>query len=482
MIKSVFAAHLSEQDKQDLTLLFNDRSLGSLSDEDKSNFVLTASRDIHMICGFSNQSVYYDPRFNQDRIRLWVQIFREMQSRGLKIFPKFINNHRIYTEYLHVFNSEVFIGWQDRKHGLYLLRKNRLFRLQPTTLPKNVFNPEWMRHADFYSFRVKEKDIVFSISEKVFSRLNPQEIEKFFLEKNNLSTIMSEIINKLKVYDRDLDLSWFGFQIDRLDKNIFVDEDRSYLKTQNDFTTLINSSRVSRVRDGQTLIPAVNPRTQQASSSLYQDTDEILTDQETLITSKSPKKVSTRDNLNRKISDRRHRLYNLEKLEQSRTENDAFWDDIKSFSFEPIINNFKKAWKNIFNFIPNQPTLSKLIIITAILLIILFVFLVGRAIGSKSGQVVETEAEDTTFETRMMEVDDEVKPPNVALIEVELTVKANNLQVRQEPKIDAAIVATLQRGAKITQLSEPENNWVYVRLADGNTFGYVYAESLLGED
>ena len=481
MIKSVFAAHLSEKDKQDLTLLIDDRPLGSLSEEDKSNFVLTASRDVHTMSGFSNRSFYYDPRFNKDRIRLWAQIFREMQSRGLKILPDFIKNHHIYTEFLYLFNSEIFIGWQDRTQGLYLWRKNRLFRLQPTILPNNIFDAEWMNHADFYSFNLKQGDMVFSISEKIFSRLNPNKIEDYFNGKANLPTIINEIISKLRVYYDDLDLTWFGFQVERLDKNIFAEENQSHLRKKNDFTNLINSSRVSRVKDGQELIPA--PKIKPSDTNYnFQDTDEILIEYKLNEEQKSSTEMKSKFKNNQKVSDRDHRLYNLEKLEKRRTENDVFWDDVKSFSFEPIIQNFKKAMNNIFNFIPDQPVLSKLIVTAAVLLIILFVFMLGRTIGSNNTQVEETQVQESTFETRKMKLDDEVKAPDSALIEVEITVKANNLQVRQEPKTDAAIVATVQRGSKITQLTEPENNWVYVRLSDGKTFGYVYAESLLAEE
>ena len=110
--------------------------------------------------------------------------------------------------------------------------------------------------------------------------------------------------------------------------------------------------------------------------------------------------------------------------------------------------------------------------------VIVFVFLFGRMIGSRDENTREIAVQETTFETKIMQIDDEVIPPDSALLEIDITVKANNLQIRQKPDADSAIVATVQRGAKLTQLSEPESNWVFVRLADGKTVGYAYADSL----
>ena len=114
-------------------------------------------------------------------------------------------------------------------------------------------------------------------------------------------------------------------------------------------------------------------------------------------------------------------------------------------------------------------------------MIVLFT-LIGSVIGSKSKTSnVDIPTETTPFVTRRIGQDEEVVPPDSALLEVDITVKANNLQLRQAPRSDAAIIAFLQRGDKVTQLSEPNNNWVFVRLDDGKTVGYVYAKSLLDE-
>ncbi|HZJ68768.1 MAG TPA: SH3 domain-containing protein [Candidatus Eisenbacteria bacterium] len=497
MIKSVFTAHLSKYDQEDLTLLINDRSLGLLSAEEKSNFVSTSSRDIHMVSGFSNKSIYYDPRFNKDRIKLWNQAFKEMQSHGLKAFPQFIYDHHIYAEYLYLFSAEIFIGWQDRQNGLYLLRDGSLYRVQPTIMPPNVFARDWMSHADFYSFVLKSKDVVFSISDKVFDRIDPTKAEKSLRENIKLSNSMNQIMNNLRVYYSDLDLSWIGFEIERIDKNVFkkdkegirhMDENGTYLKSNKDFTSLINSSRVSRVKDGQKLIPA--PKAVKAKSDQRADdySKEAAVNQ-------IKKKRTNRLKFNRSKSievsrdkaddiediERKIRKKNIEKLENSRTSKDIFWDDVRGFSFEPIISNLKYSLKNFFNIIPKRPFLSKLVATTIILLVIVFVFLFGRMIGSRDENTREIAVQETTFETKIMQIDDEVIPPDSALLEIDITVKANNLQIRQKPDADSAIVATVQRGAKLTQLSEPESNWVFVRLADGKTVGYAYADSLFSE-
>lgn len=497
MIKSVFTAHLSEYDKKDLTLLINDRSIGSLSPENKTNFVLTSSRDVHMISGFSNQSTYYDPRFNSDRIYLWNQAFKEMQSQGLKAFPNFIDDHHIYSEYLYLFSSEIFIGWQDRKNGLYLFRNGKLFRLQPTILPPNVFDPDWMQHTDFYSFVPKTSDIIFSISEKVFERLDATKAEKILQENVQLTISMSSILNLLRTYDRKLDLSWIGFEFERIEKNLFtrdIEGDLSYVDGQSrlsqgkrDFTRLINSSRVSRVKDGQRLIPAprltvsrsdkadrVNSRLNRGKQTKHNH----LNLEETRSLARSAK-TSRQFALE---EDRLTRQKNLKRLENQRPHSDIMWDNVRSFSFEPIINNLKSAVKNFFSLIPHKPVLSKFLATSIVLVIIVLFTLIGSAIGSKSkNAIVDTPTETTPFITRKIGRNEEVVPPESTSLEVDLTVKANNLQVRQAPRSDAPIVAFLQRGAKVTQLSEPNNNWVFIRLADGKTVGYAYAKSLLDE-
>ncbi|NLJ70396.1 MAG: SH3 domain-containing protein [Clostridiaceae bacterium] len=497
MIKSVFTAHLSKYDKKDLTLLINDRQIGSLSPENKSNFVLTSSRDVHMISGFSNQSTYYDPRFNSDRIYLWNQAFKEMQSQGLKAFPNFIDDHHIYSEYLYLFSSEIFIGWQDRKNGLYLFRNGRLYRLQPTILPPNVFDPDWMMHTDFYSFVPKTSDVLFSISEKVFERLDATKAEKIFQENVQLATSMSNILNLLRTYDRKLDLSWIGFEIERLEKNLFardIEGDLAYVDGQSrlsqrkrDFTRLINSSRVSRVKDGQRLIPA--PKAAESHSdksnkagSRSNRTRRTHHNHLNLEDDQSLNQAARSNRRSAVEEDRLIRQKNLEKLENQRSHRDIMWDNVRSFSFEPIINNLKSAVRNFFSLIPNKPVLSKFLATSIILVVIVLFTLIGSAIGSKSKTGdSEIPTETTPFITRKIGQNEEVVPPDSALLEVDITVKANNLQVRQAPRSDAPLVATVQRGAKVTQLSEPNNNWVFIRLADGKTVGYAYAKSLLDE-
>ena len=495
MIKSVFTAHLSKYDKKDLTLLINDRSIGSLSPENKSNFVLTSSRDVHMVSGFSNQSIYYDPRFNSDRIYLWNQAFKEMQSQGLKAFPNFIDDHHIYSEYLYLFSSEIFIGWQDRKNGLYLFRNGSLFRLQPTILPSNVFDPDWMQYTDFYSFIPKTSDIVFSISEKVFERLDAAKAEKILQDNVQLTTSIGGILNLLRTYDRKLDLSWIGFEFERIEKNMFTKEiDLSYIDGQSrlsqrsrDFTRLINSSRVSRVKDGQRLIPAPKPignrssRSDQANSRLNRN-KQMNHNQLNLEISQSVSGAAKSSRKSPLKEDRLTRQRNLEKLENQRPQSDIMWDNVRSFSFEPIINNLKSAVKNFFSLIPHKPVLSKFVATSIILVVIVLFTLIGSAIGSKSEtDSVDTSTETTPFVTRKIGENEEVVPPDSATLEVDITVKANNLQVRQAPRSDAPLLASLQRGAKVTQLSEPNNNWVFIRLPDGKTVGYVYAKSLLDE-
>lgn len=486
MIKSVFTAHLTELDKQDLTLLFNERSLGFLSAEDKANFVLTATRDVHMVTGFSNQSHYYDPRFNQDRIRLWNQAFKEMQAYGIKAFPKFIEDHHIYAEYLYIFSAEIFIGWQDRKNGLYLWRNHELYRLQPTVMPANIFDQDWMQHTDFYSFVPKPNDVVFSISERVFTRLDGKKIDMLFSGKDKLASIISKIMDHFRIYNDNADLTWFGFEIERLDKNIFKYSDQSRLKRISDFTRLINSSRVSKVKDGQKLIPA--PKSykiaSQPSNRTGQQERQARPALKARPVSKKTDQGQGKDFVDRLAPqyNREARRKNIEKLEKRVSDRDRLWDEIRSYSFDPIIKNFKKTVANLFNLIPEKPLLSKMMASSIILILIVFVFLVGRAIGSKSSTDIETVTESSSFETRLMDKDDKVKPPDSALLEIDLTIKANNLQVRQEPRSDSAIVATVQRGAKVTQMSEPDNGWVYVRLADGKTFGYAYADSLFAKE
>ncbi|MGB4610486.1 MAG: SH3 domain-containing protein [Saccharofermentanales bacterium] len=497
MIKSVFTAHLSENDKKDLTLLINDRSIGSLSPENKSNFVLTSNRDVHMISGFSNRSTYYDPRFNSDRIYLWNQAFKEMQSQGLKAFPNFIDDHHIYSEYLYLFSSLIFIGWQDRKNGLYLFRNGRLYRLQPTILPPNVFDPDWMQHTDFYSFVPKTSDIVFSISEKVFDRLDIIKVEKMLQDSAQLITSMSGILNLLRTYDRNLDLSWIGFEFERIEKNVFakaLESDMTYTEGQSrlsqgkpDFTRLINSSRVSRVKDGQRLIPA--PKASESRSrksyrvNARSNRDKQINNNHLDLENNGS--LTRTAGSNRRLTvkeDRLVRQRNLEKLENQRPHSDIVWDNVRSFSFEPIINNLKSAVRKFFSLIPHKPVLSKFLATSIILIIIVLFTLIGSAIGSKSKDAItDSPTETTPFVTRKIGQDEEVVPPDSALLEVDLTVKANNLQVRQAPRSDAPIVATLQRGAKVTQLSEPNNNWVFIRLSDGKTVGYAYAKSLLDE-
>ncbi|NLZ80273.1 MAG: SH3 domain-containing protein, partial [Clostridiales bacterium] len=295
--------------------------------------------------------------------------------------------------------------------------------------------------------------------------------------------------------DRKLDLSWIGFEFERIEKNMFTKEiDLSYIDGQSrlsqrsrDFTRLINSSRVSRVKDGQRLIPAPKPignrssRSDQANSRLNRN-KQMNHNQLNLEISQSVSGAAKSSRKSPLKEDRLTRQRNLEKLENQRPQSDIMWDNVRSFSFEPIINNLKSAVKNFFSLIPHKPVLSKFVATSIILVVIVLFTLIGSAIGSKSEtDSVDTSTETTPFVTRKIGENEEVVPPDSATLEVDITVKANNLQVRQAPRSDAPLLASLQRGAKVTQLSEPNNNWVFIRLPDGKTVGYVYAKSLLDE-
>ena len=61
------------------------------------------------------------------------------------------------------------------------------------------------------------------------------------------------------------------------------------------------------------------------------------------------------------------------------------------------------------------------------------------------------------------------KPP------VQLVVSARRLNLREAPGKDSKLLTTLEKGAVLIQLEEPENDWVRVQTEDG-LIGYVYAQ------
>jgi len=136
----------------------------------------------------------------------------------------------------------------------------------------------------------------------------------------------------------------------------------------------------------------------------------------------------------------------------------AFWDQLQSSrAFRPA-----------------------LILITALILI-LSVFAAGKAMGIWGGQP-ETSRSTLTETTPVPTPTRQPTPtaaPTVTPVPtkppVQLVVSARRLNLREAPGKDSKLLTTLEKGAVLIQLEEPENDWVRVQTEDG-LIGYVYAQ------
>lgn len=477
MIRTVVATHLSAQDIKHTTVLLNNRTVGYLSSDREVNAVSATHRDVQVIVSLSNQSVYYDPRYNRERLRMWSQAYRELQTGGLKVFPQIINDHRLSAEFLYVFTDKVFLAWQDRSKALYLHRNHKFFRIQPIAKPSGIFPEGWMAHTDFYAFTPRTDDIILRLPSRFPEEFDIDYLEDVLSETNQLSVTMNELTGQLRSYRRTYDQSWLGIQVKRIEHNAVIEKTGD--TGNQDFTRLIDRSKASRVRFSQELLPA-----------------EAIADKHHYMQGAEWKKNSRETGDPRRGNVRKtnfvpKRAYRPEtgpinrqeqkeairRLENQRKRKDKMLDNLQSFSFEPYIDKGKKQIKRIFYRNPNEPWLGHLSLLATILVVVLILVGLIKLIGG--GDKSENETTGTTVSTATADPEDIDVSAYKKTLEVQIIVKASNLQIRSKPEREAPLVATVSRGDKVIQLSEVYDGWVLVRVDESKIEGFVYADYLL---
>lgn len=117
--------------------------------------------------------------------------------------------------------------------------------------------------------------------------------------------------------------------------------------------------------------------------------------------------------------------------------------------------------------------------IAAMGLLALLLLVVILVIGRPGGEPQESSTVPSESTSQTTAAPTTVKPTEATTSQtttealITLTVNAKKLNLREEPNTQANLLKTLQEGDQLVQLSEPQDDWVKVRTADGME-GYVF--------
>jgi hypothetical protein len=106
--------------------------------------------------------------------------------------------------------------------------------------------------------------------------------------------------------------------------------------------------------------------------------------------------------------------------------------------------------------------------------ILVLALVIGRALSRQPGET--TTALTTVATTSKPTPSPTVKPTTVQTTTAalpQLVVIAQQLNLREKPERDSTLITTLKNGDLLSQLAEPDGDWVKVRTADG-LVGYVF--------
>ncbi len=494
MIRAVLSAHLAPRDMGRLALMMNKRSLGALASTDGHSFVMPAMQECHLVVMLSDLLRDLSKQEGAMLLSRWEQHFKKAQSMNLAAFLNYLAKENTPCDMLMLAGSEIILAFQDRRQGLYLNRAEQLFRLQPVLRPQNFPGRNYLGHLDFYAIKPRQDDTILCLDPSFVEAFDPQQLEEVLSEGQQVMGTMQGLIRNLKTYEPNYEISWLAIEVNRVERNaVYMSnrDDTAFLEAMRDkrrynLADSLPLSRVSRVLYGQKLLPVKDTnRGMMPSHSLPRDMPKVMPKQKRL--PKQPLGQMRRqqkqkpDLMAERQRQKEQRERNIRRYQKQQKPQEKMIDRLQDFSFEPVWRKIKSFPKKMFRMFPDQPVLSRLIGTTIILLLIVFFALLFMRMRREPDMVIdETEPSYTEM---VEEAEPELKaiPPEVTNLELSRVLKSNNLQIRQKPDAQAPLIATANRGEVITQLAEPENGWVYVRLESTRTEGYVFAEYLLDD-
>lgn len=490
MLKAILTNHISQNDLGLLSLQVNDSLMGKLDHDETSNRVISGNREVHLVASFdSSVDDRQERRYIQEQARLFGLLFSDLQTLGIAALPDLVDKYRPAAASLMIASAELVLIWRDRQKGVYLLRDKKLYRLQPSHRPQDLWADDWMTYGDFYAYVPQENDLLLYLSPDFVDRFKAEQLEEVFSSNMQIFSMMSKLKELGKTYGYNLDHSWFAMQFQRLEVNRIYkghveenlsEEVRRIARAQN-FSKAISRSKVSRVIKGQDLVEPKGPRPK-LMRPISPSPDFIHTDPKPQLGDwRQSQQVDARINL---IDEdvRREKARNQEAYAPKAKALDQYFERAREFQIEPLKDKFQSKIKNFFNLWPDQPFFSKLFASSLSLLVILLLALGLKTMANRQPKSLQN-PEEVTSETTVEQIKDNAIaiPPAQTNLEKAIVVRVNNLQMRQAKDSSSALLASIKRGETLTQLAPEEEGWIYVRNSEG-VEGYVFADYLMPEE
>lgn len=448
MIRTTITAHIPAASLKELTFQINDRSLGGLALQRQHNYVMTGNRRVQMVTGIVTDRRRTNAiAEDKHQLRLWEQCFRELQTSGLTVFPSVAERDNLRCDFLTLIDDTRLICYTTPRFGLYLSRAGRLFRVQPIEMPAGV--PRFFG-LDIYSFDVEAADNILVLAPEFVDLFDAKELIETFSALRQVPTVMSKLSDLAETYGEGLVKPWLAFQIQR------TQEDQQTTAGQpsarRNFPANLPKSKVVRLENGNIFIPvkAAAPEPPKRKS------DRIH------LVEPEPSQIQLESRQGFYPSGRR----TLAASERSATR----FDRLKTKDMKSLGREGTSFLKRLVNLFPGQKLLSRLVFLVLVSLLILLLVLGGKAILSRATANDGAPTESVLI-MNPEQSGNRVSPPTD--YEIEWLVDASSLTVYSEGG-GGRVLGTVMRGETIWKLSEPENDWVLVRLEDGRT-GYVYA-------
>ncbi len=492
MIRAILTAHLSEGDGEQITLFLNKRASGAFAKDLGLSCVVPAMQKMHLMARFGSLTPLSKASYAAIE-NAWRELNRLAQIKDVVQVAPLLKEMDLPCDSLLLADEKLCFIWQARTQAVYLYRQYELYRLQPISPIDALFWPQ-ASHLDLYAFQPQPKDLLFFADLDFVSSFDAKFLEQELQESNSFQTTMERLIRQVQTYERDYDSSWSAIEFKQIEANTvhlsnqddsaFYDPKRA--KRRQRELANIERSRASRVIFGQKLlIPERSPQRElipdlpEHKPQTYRRRAERPSLNYTR--QKKRQRPMTKEQVkqaelyaNRKLS--------LERFDAPQNRREQIERKIQNFSLEPYKRRLGRKLSDVLgNIVSNRNSLLIAILSLVLLFSILLIYFFWPA---RDGEEQDLSASEVLITSTAEEIATGLQPVPPAQMDLEIRhiLKSNNLQVRQKPDAGSPLIATAQRGDRILQLSEVVDDWVYVRLEDSGTEGYVYAAYLIEGD
>lgn len=484
MIRSTLTAHLAEIDRQELTLQINDRDIGLLATQHQRHYVMSGNRRVQLIAGLQTQrDNAASVSATRALLRLWLMTFRDLQINGLSRFPQAVETHELDADFLLLMDSNRIFIWCRRDQGVYLLRGKHLYRQQPTYPPPHDLLRSFCSHLDFYAFRPREGDDLLVIDPSFIDLFDYEDLETMFNDIRQMNVAMTELTRLAAHYGYQMDTTWFSAQIQKLepepellsaDSREVVAGRRTRSERSRPWINRIQWSKVVPLTDGNVLVIPPDLRSRSR---------EDLTNNASLSKNPRPPQFTTQLDRERELPkqvnledvDSKYRSRGSKRDISEPFEEKSTWlDRVKEWNADGLRERVVNFNRRLMRLVPSSRGLSILAYICIWLVVL--VILVAIFMSIRGGRNNGGAQDGTKPKISAPQNSDQVKID----FEIDVEVRASSLRIVAAPNSDE-LVATVQRGERVVQLTNAKDGWILIKMADGR-MGYVPETLLFPQD